>query len=230
MDGVVADLLCEGGPGMDSIYASTGTVNLRISDGTVTEVSPGSGRILGLLSITALPRRLSLDFKDMTDDGLAFDEIKGSFRIDFGDAWTCDLGLEGSVADMGVVGRTGILAQDYEQIAAIRPHVSNLVPVAGAFLAGPTIGVATLLITQILKKPLSSIGESYYSISGPWDDTQFIKSEQSDLDTAAFAACESQLPPLSPEEIQAIEELIANPGINEMGSVDQPPALPAGLE
>lgn len=207
---VTADLLWEGGPGMASVYASTGTVDLSIENGIVTEVDAGTGRILGLLSITRLPQRLSLDFREITEDGLEFDKIVGRFRIDFGDAWTCNLGLEGPVADMGIVGRAGILAEDYDQVAAMRPHVSNLAPVAGAFLAGPTVGIATLLVTQIMKKPLSSIGESYYTIQGDWDDPQFNKVDRDELNTRPFADCEQQLPPLSPEEIQAIEELIAN--------------------
>jgi len=213
--GVIADLLWEGGPGMGVLYASTGTIDLSIKDGVVTDVDAGSGRILGLLSVTSLPRRFSLDFKDMTEEGLVFDKIRGRFRIDFGDAWTCSLGLEGPVADMGIVGRTGIIAEDYDQVAAIRPHVSNLAPVAGAFLAGPTVGVAALLITQIMKKPLSSIGESYYTVSGSWDEPQFVKVNRDGLDTTSFTDCEQQLPTLSPEEIEAIEELIANPHVQQ---------------
>ena len=57
--------------------------------------------ILGVVSIAALPRRLSLDFSDVFDDGLAFDTLKGDFTIDDGNAYTCNLGLEGSVADLG---------------------------------------------------------------------------------------------------------------------------------
>ncbi len=208
---VVADLIWEGGPGMASIYASTGKIDVNIRDGAVAEVDAGTGRILGLLSVTALPRRLSLDFKDMTEDGLPFDQISGTFRIDFGDAWTCNLGLEGTVADMGIVGRTGITKEDYDQVAAVRPHVSNLAPVAGAFLAGPTVGFATLLVTQILKKPLSSIGESYYRVQGSWDNPNFNKVDRSGFDAAAFADCEADLPTLSPEEIQALEDLMAVP-------------------
>jgi len=222
---VTADLLWEGGPGMASLYASTGAIDLSIRDGAVTDVDTGGGRILGLLSLTALPRRLSLDFKDMTEDGLVFDKIQGGFRIDFGDAWTCNLGLEGPVADMGIVGRTGILDEDYDQIAAVRPHVTNLVPVAG-FFAGPAVGVATLLVTQLLKKPLSGIGENYYVISGGWDAPQFVEVERSKLDTSRFADCETKLPTLSPEEIRAIEELIANPTLQPVPDAVPPPVSP----
>ncbi|MEE4186484.1 MAG: YhdP family protein [Gammaproteobacteria bacterium] len=205
---LVADLLWEGGPGNALLYASTGTVDFAITDGEVKEIDPGTGRILGLLSVTSLPRRLALDFSDMTDDGLVFDTLKGSFRLDFGDAWTCNLSLEGEVADMAIVGRTGIRREDYDQVAVVRPHVSNLIPVSAAFLGGPTVGIATLLVAQIFKKPLSGIGESYYTVRGSWSSPDIQKTQRSELDTSAFGDCESQLPQLSQEEIAAIEDLI----------------------
>ena len=44
------------------------------------EVDPGAGRVFGLMSIVALPRRLSLDFRDVFNKGFGFDQIAGSFR------------------------------------------------------------------------------------------------------------------------------------------------------
>jgi uncharacterized protein (TIGR02099 family) len=205
---VIADLLWEGSPSMAMVYESTGTVSMDVRNGVLYEVDPGGARLLGLLSVAAIPRRLSLDFSEMTEDGLPFDSLSGTFRIDFGNAFTCDLGLEGDIADMGIVGRTGMLAEDYDQIAAVRPHVSNLAPVAGAFLAGPAVGVATLLITQIFKKPLSGIGGTYYTITGSWDDPKIEPANQTNLDLTAFSECEQELPEMSPEGIQALQDFL----------------------
>jgi uncharacterized protein YhdP len=205
---VITDLLWEGQPGMAMVYESTGQVRLTIRDGVVDEVDAGGGRLLGLLSVTALPRRLSLDFRELTNSGLIFDKISGTFKIDFGNAWTCDLGLEGDMADMGMVGRTGMLVEDYDQVAAVRPHVSNVAPVAGAFLAGPVVGAAALLITQIFKKPLSNVGGSYFTLTGSWDEPLVTPVERSEIDTNRFSDCEQQLPEMSPEGIRALDELM----------------------
>ncbi|MDP6436139.1 MAG: YhdP family protein [Gammaproteobacteria bacterium] len=205
---VVADFLWEGGPGLGIVYESTGELELEVKDGVVNEVDPAGGRILGLLSVAALPRRLALDFSELTADGLKFNRIQGKFRMDFGDAWTCNLGLEGPVADMGIVGRTGAAAQDYDQVAVVKPHVSQIMPAAGYMFGGPAVGGPLLLITQFFKKPLSGIGENYYKISGSWDEPVINQVERSELDTTAYADCEDQLPTLSPEEIEAIKGLI----------------------
>ena len=205
---LISDLLWEGGPGMAALEESTGEVKMSIRDGHINEVSSGGGRILGLLSVASLPRRLALDFTDLTKDQLEFDKIEGDFRIDFGDAWTCNLAMEGEVADMALVGRTGLNAQDYNQVAVVRPHVSNLMPVPAAFLGGPAAGVAALLVSQIFKKPLSGIGESYYTIRGSWENSEITKVQRSELDTTALGDCERRLPTLSPEEMAAIRELM----------------------
>lgn len=205
---MVADLLWEGGPGMNAVSESTGTVSMAIEEGYISDIDAGGGRFLGLLSLASLPRRLALDFTDLTEDKLQFSKIGGDFRIDFGDAWTCNFGIEGEVADMVLVGRTGINAQDYDQVAVVRPHVSNLMPVPAAFLGGPTVGVAALLVSQIFKKPLSGIGESYYTVSGSWENSKIVSAQRSELDTTPFADCEDQLPALSPEERAAIQELV----------------------
>ena len=82
---------------------------------------------------------------------------------------------------------------------------------AGAFLAGPAVGITTLLITQIFRKPLSNVGENYYTIAGTFETPVLTRVSSSELDTTSFADCVAELPPLSPEEIKAIEELVAVP-------------------
>ena len=222
---VVADLLWEGGPGMGLVYESTGQIDLDIKDGVVNEVDPAGDKILGLLSVAYLPRRLSLDFSDMFQEGLVFDRLHGRFSIDFGNAWTCDLGLEGPATDMGIVGRANGVTEEFDQVVIVRPHVSNLAAGSAIMFAAPAVGLVTVLITQIFKKPLSNIGESYYTISGSWTEPNIEQVERDSLNTANFSDCESQLPELSPEEIEAIEELIAGESVEEEPVADAAPEL-----
>src|SRR5690606_9961908 len=100
----------------DFLDVASGRVTVMMDQGQFLAVEPGGGRLLGLLSIAALPRRLGMDFRDVLDEGLAFDEVKGDFSLEAGNAFTCNLGLEGPVADLGVVGRVGITDRDYEQV------------------------------------------------------------------------------------------------------------------
>ncbi len=187
---VSAQLQWPGGPDGEFLTRASGKLGLAIKDGQIAELEPGSGRLLGLLSVTALPRRLALDFRDVFNKGLAFDSVQGDFRLGAGIAYTCNLGLAGPAADMGIVGRTDFGRRDYDQVAVVRPQVSNVLTVGGAVLGGPVGGVTMLLISQIFRKPLSTLGESYYRVSGDWDEPQVARIQRGDVDAAAFKDCE----------------------------------------
>jgi uncharacterized protein (TIGR02099 family) len=164
------DVSWSGGPREDFLASLDGTVSVRFGSGQLDEVEPGAGRVFGLMSIVALPRRLSLDFRDVFDKGFGFDEITGTFRLENGEAYTCDLSLKGPAADIGIVGRAGLLARDYDQTAVVSANVGNTLPVLGAVVAGPQVAAALLIFSQIFKKPLQEMGQVYYGIEGDWSN------------------------------------------------------------
>jgi len=149
---------------------SSGTMEIQLDDGRLLTVQPGAGRMLGLMSIAELPRRLRLDFHDVTDKGLAFDSIHGSFEVKEGNATTPNLLLRGPVAEIGIAGRIGLGKRDYDQTAVVTGDVGSALPVAGVALANPLVGGALLLFTQIFKEPLKGIARAYYHIGGGWDN------------------------------------------------------------
>ena len=99
-----------------------------------------------------------------------FDEIRGRFSLVDGQTFTCNLSLEGPAAQIGVVGRAGLVDRDYDQTAVVSVSVGNALPVVGAALGGPTVAAVVLIFSQIFKKPLSEVGQVYYGISGSWDE------------------------------------------------------------
>ncbi|MBW3567574.1 MAG: TIGR02099 family protein, partial [Proteobacteria bacterium] len=155
-----------------------GNAGFRFSDGSLSEVSPGAGRLLGLLSIAALPRRLMLDFSDFFGKGLHFDTLSGDFLITGGSAYTTNVILEGPSTSALLVGRTGLVSRDYDQLAIIDPDVSASIPVAGYLAAGPTVGAALLLLSQLLKAPLADMAQVKYRITGSWDDPVIERVQQ----------------------------------------------------
>lgn len=169
---MLLDLSWSGGPSDDMLESLDGEVQVRIGAGKLAEVKPGAGRVFGLMSIAALPRRLALDFRDVFGKGFAFDVIKGTFTIVDGDTYTCDLALESPAADIGIVGRAGLVARDYEQTAVVSASFGNALPVAGALVAGPQVAAALLIFSQIFKKPLQEVTQVYYGVSGSWDEPQ----------------------------------------------------------
>lgn len=184
------DVSWSGGPREDFLSSLDGNVRVRFGTGQLDEVEPGAGRVFGLMSVVALPRRLSLDFRDVFERGFVFDEITGSFRLEDGVAYTCDLSLKGPAADVGIVGRTGLVDKDYEQAAVVSANVGNTLPVVGAVVAGPQIAAALLIFSQIFKKPLQEMGQIYYGIDGTWADPVIDTSDpQRFAEASALAGC-----------------------------------------
>ena len=164
------DLNWSGGPRGEFLDVLDGEVEVRFGDGQLEEVEPGAGRMFGLMSIVELPRRLSLDFRDVFNKGFGFDKIAGTFRIVDGESYTCDLSLEGPAADIGIVGRASLARRDYDQAAIVSANFGNTLPIVGAVVAGPQVAAALLIFSQIFKKPLQEVGQVYYGIRGSWDD------------------------------------------------------------
>ncbi|MFK8051618.1 MAG: YhdP family protein [Woeseiaceae bacterium] len=172
-----------GGPGADFLAGLDGSAKVTISNGTLDDVEPGAGRVVGLMSVAELPRRLALDFRDVFRKGFSFDLIEGDFRIVNGDAYTCNLNLQGSSADVGLIGRASLDRRNYNQTAVVSVKVGNTLPAVGAVVAGPQVGAALLIFSQIFKKPLQGMTEVFYQINGGWDEPSIDRT-----DSARFAA------------------------------------------
>ncbi|MCC6271265.1 MAG: hypothetical protein IT190_08305 [Microbacteriaceae bacterium] len=121
------------------------------------------------MSIAHLPRRLALDFRDLTSEGLAFDTIRGTFVVTGGDAYTDDLTLRGAGAEIGIVGHTDFRSRTYDQTAMVTGKLGASLGVAGALAGGPAVGAVMLVFSQVFKSPLKGMTRGYYRIAGPWD-------------------------------------------------------------
>ncbi|HSG59711.1 MAG TPA: YhdP family protein [Woeseiaceae bacterium] len=180
---MLLDISWSGGPSERLLESLDGNVKVRIGAGQLSEVRPGAGRVFGLMSVAALPRRLALDFRDVFGKGFGFDSIKGDFLIVDGDTYTCNLSLEGPAADIGIVGRAGLVSREYEQAAVISANFGSALPVAGALVAGPQVAAALLIFSQIFRKPLKEVSQVYYGVSGSFDQPDIAS-----IDAAEFAA------------------------------------------
>ncbi len=152
-----------------------GTVHLEFDNGQLRAVEPGAGRVLGLVNIFALPRRLTLNFRDVVGSGLAFDKITGDFELRDGSAHTQNLRVAGPSVRMDVKGRTGLAARDYDQEVTVYPDVSGGVTLGAVLLGGPVAGVLALIAQEIMNKPLSQVTQLSYRVTGSWDNPQVTR-------------------------------------------------------
>lgn len=167
-DGLLSDL---------TWAAVQGDLAVEVKEGALVEVNPGAGRLFGLLSLQALPRRLSLDFRDLFGKGMQFDEIKGNVHISGGDAQTNNLYIKSPSAGILIEGRTGLVRRDYDHVITVIPNISDSVSIASAIAWGPQVAAAVLLAQNLFKKNLAKAMMIRYSVKGSWDDPQLKRIE-----------------------------------------------------
>lgn len=163
-----ADLGWHGVPWRIDRPTLSGVLDLVAHHGRVLPLNPGAGRLLGLLSLSSLPRRLGFDFSDVFDRGLGYDTIEGHFAIRRGIALTRSLVLRGPAVHLVLEGRTDIVHETYDQVVQVIPLVSSSFPLAGALVGGPVGFAALLVLSRMLSLPLRSMLATYYHISGSW--------------------------------------------------------------
>lgn len=161
-----------GNPADFSLGKMDGNLDISVGKGHLRDVDNSVGRVFGLLGIHTLTRRLSLDFSDITDKGMPFDVIEGSFELKNGHAHTRpEMKIDGPTSTIKITGRTGIVAQDYDQIVSVSPKVSETLPATGALVGGPAgaaVGGVVLLYQKLFKK--DGLITTRYTLTGSWDD------------------------------------------------------------
>jgi len=149
-----------------------GRLGLDVGSGKIPEVAPGAGRVLGLLSLQALPRRLLLDFGDVFGSGFEFDRAVGRIELHSGQAVADGVRILAPAANLAITGSTDLVKQTYDQTVYVRPGLGSALPILGALAGGP-IGVGAGFALQGLLSPVLRGGaESVYRITGPWSDPE----------------------------------------------------------
>ena len=153
------------------IASLDGTVELDLQAGSIVPLEPGAGRIMGLFALQALPRRLNLDFKDLTADGLAFTTIAGKGNIENGVVETPLLQLTGPIGVVDITGTSDLSAEEFNQQITVLPRVSAALPIIGAISGGASAGIGALVAAGFLKAigvDFDRIGLRTYSLTGQW--------------------------------------------------------------
>ncbi len=172
---LAADLSWAGDPGGFNYATLGGSLKLDTSKGQFLKMDPGIGKLLGILSLQALPRRITLDFTDVFSDGFQFDNINGNATIRNGVIDTQDFHIDGSAAKVTMKGSVDLNGETQDLRVRILPTLGDSVSLLGAFAAGPAAGIGSLLINKVLGDPLDKLASFEYNVSGTWDDPRVVK-------------------------------------------------------
>ncbi len=164
------------GPPTEIDYASmNGNLSVEASKGQFLKLDPGAaGKLLGLISLQNLPRRISLDFKDVFSEGFAFDSIAGKVAVQQGVMHTDQLLVSGPSARVIMRGDVDLKQETQHLNVNVLPEVGETAAL-GVAIINPVAGAATWLANKVLQNPLSSMFGFNYLITGKWDDPKVEK-------------------------------------------------------
>ncbi len=159
----------------------TGQMHLVLKDGRISHLDPetekklGLGKVLSILSLQTLPRRLKLDFSDLSEKGYSFDVFKGNFEINQGVMTTHDSSIDGPVAYAKMDGDIDLVKQLYDLNLRLTPYIGASLPVvatiAGWPVSGPIAGIATWAALKVINQGIIQKISAYtYKVSGPWSN------------------------------------------------------------
>jgi len=156
----------------------SGNLRLEAKAGQFLKIEPGAGRLLGLMSLQSLPRRITLDFRDIFSEGFSFDVINGNTKIRDGILHTEDFNISGPAAKVEMSGDVNLGQETQSLNVIVIPTLGEGVSIATGLLGGPVLGVTTFILQKVLKDPINRAVAYEYRVTGTWDNPNVVKVER----------------------------------------------------
>lgn len=172
---LTASLSWDGQPDDFNYATLDGMLKLDTGKGQFLKMDPGIGKLLGILSLQALPKRITLDFSDIFSSGFEFDNINGNATLKHGVMQTQDLHIDGSSAKVTMTGLVNLNDETQNMHIVVLPTLGSSASMLSAFAAGPVAGIGALIINKVLGNPLDHLMSFEYNVSGTWSAPNVVK-------------------------------------------------------
>ena len=170
------ELFWKGAPYSFDLPTLSGNLSMKLANGQFLKVEPGVSKLLGVMSLQALPRRLTLDFRDVFSEGFAFDGIASTANISRGVIKTDSFKMRGTSSVILMDGTVDLKDETQNLNVVVIPEMNaGAASVAYGLAVNPIIGLGSFLAQFLLKNPLSQAFTQEYQITGPWKDPAIKK-------------------------------------------------------
>lgn len=169
-----------GSPADFAFDTLAGQLDFKARGGQFLKVNPGAGKLLGVLSLQSLPRRLNFDFRDIFNQGYAFDDINATLRIARGVVYSDDFRMRGPAAKVNMSGLADLNQESVQLRVKVIPKLSEGVAVAGALIGGPLAGLGALAAQKLLRDPFEEAISREYMVTGAWQAPDVRKLTKTD--------------------------------------------------
>lgn len=169
------DLVWAGAPHELALANLDGRLSLKMAKGQFLKLDPGAGKLLSVMSLQALPKRITLDFTDVFSKGFEFDSIDGEGQIRQGVLLTNDFKINGSAAKVTLSGQVDLSRETQSLRVKVMPTVGDSVSLLALAAVSPAVGAGVFLANKILSNPLDKLVSFEYNVTGSWVDPKVEK-------------------------------------------------------
>lgn len=175
---LTANLAWVGAPEAFNLNTLAGTLKLEAGKGQFLKIDPSVSKLLGVLSVLslqALPKHITLDFKDVFSEGFQFDSIKGNALIQSGSMTTQDFHIDGSAGKVLMRGNVDLINETQDLHVEFLPSIGSGISLVGVLVINPVVGISAFVVDKILGNPLDKLVSFEYNVTGTWAEPNVSK-------------------------------------------------------
>ncbi|MDD9157365.1 YhdP family protein [Aliivibrio sp. S4TY2] len=161
-----ADLNWDGAPWSIQVNTLSGSLASTLGEGIITDVK-GAARFLGLFSIDSIIRKMKLDFRDVFDDGMAFNSITGSGKMREGIFVSNNLTMDAVAGEMIIKGKADLNTRLVDAEVKFTPDLTSGIPIITAFAVAPQTAIIVLAVATAIAPVIDVITQVNYKVEGP---------------------------------------------------------------
>ncbi|HQQ73619.1 MAG TPA: YhdP family protein [Pseudomonadales bacterium] len=167
-----ADLVWPGSPQDASINTLSGNIYTEGKDGKYLQANPNAAmRALGFINVATWARRLQLNFSDLGNKGISFDEYNGKLEFNRGVlTFSKPLEIKTSSGQLALSGKALLEKETLDlRLIATLPVGNNATWIAAAAVSLPA-AAGVYLVSKVFDKQINSLTSLSYSITGPMNE------------------------------------------------------------
>jgi uncharacterized protein (TIGR02099 family) len=155
-----------------------GKLSLALDNGQFLKAGPGAARLLSVLSLQSLPRRLVLDFRDVFQEGFAFDNVSADVSIEQGVAATRNLRLRGVQAAVLMEGSADLQRETQDLRVIVVPEINAGTASLAYAVINPAVGLGSFVAQLFLRRPLMAASTREFTVQGSWAEPKVERVER----------------------------------------------------
>ncbi len=197
---VAGNLSWAGSPANLETFRSEGELSLKANDGRFLEVDAGAAglRAVSLFNITALTKRISLDFSDVVGDGISFEEAYAGIQLeDQTMRFTKNLIIKSTSSRYELGGEVDLRRNLLDAQMIVTLPVSDSLPWYAAYLAfvNPLAGIGVAVGERVFRKPIERMSSAKFSITGTLEEPDVVFTELFNQDIEVTDSAGERLSP-----------------------------------